>query len=143
MPPLFELRDITKEYNGRQVLDISHLALKQGRRYVFMGANGAGKSTLLFILASLILPSDGSIYWKGQNIDTLDRDTIRRKATMIAQNPYLFHTSVEKNVAYGLKIRRVVRETRHVRVREALRQVEVLNGLGQRKVSDAQELFTS
>ncbi len=120
MAALFELRDITKSYNNTRVLAIPHLAIKQGGVYGIMGPNGAGKTTLLSIVALLLAPTSGTIYWEGANIATLDRNQLRRKVTLITQNPYLFHTTVENNVVYGLKMRGIKGEERRKKMKTSL-----------------------
>jgi molybdopterin-binding protein len=120
MAPLFELRDITKSYNNTRVLAIPHLVIKGGGVYGIMGPNGAGKTTLLSIVALLLPPSSGTIYWEGANIDTMDKNQLRKRITLITQNPYLFHTTVGNNVVYGLKMRGIEGEQRRERVKACL-----------------------
>jgi tungstate transport system ATP-binding protein len=120
MPSLFELRDITKSYNGSAVITIPHLTIEQGGMYGIMGPNGAGKTTLLSIVALLLPPTSGTIYWEGANIAAMDRNQLRKRVTLITQNPYLFNTTVGKNVAYGLKMRGIKRELRRERVKACL-----------------------
>ncbi|OGP54938.1 MAG: hypothetical protein A2Y65_02650 [Deltaproteobacteria bacterium RBG_13_52_11] len=131
MSSLFELRDITKSYNDTQVLGISHLVIKEGGIYGIMGPNGAGKSTLLSILAFLIPPTSGTIYWEGTDIDSMDKNQLRKNVTLITQNPYLFSTTVGKNVAYGLKMRKVKGEQMRVKAKACLDLVG-LSGFGKR-----------
>lgn len=120
MDSLFELRDITKFYNDRKVLEIPHLVIRKGCIYGMMGPNGAGKSTLLSILAFLIPPTSGKVFWERMDVDTLNKHMLRKKITLITQNPYLFNTTVRKNVVYGLKIRRIKKEKTKERVKECL-----------------------
>jgi tungstate transport system ATP-binding protein len=135
MAPLLELRDITKSYNNTQVLAIPHLVIKQGGVYGIMGPNGAGKTTLLSIVALLLPPTSGTIYWEGANIATVDRNQLRKKVTLITQNPYLFHTTVGRNVAYGLKMRGIKREQRRKKVKACLDLVG-LPGFAKRMVRE-------
>ena len=124
MDPLLELRNITKAYNDRKVLDINHLMCKRGGIYGIMGPNGAGKSTLLSIMAFLLSPTSGTLYWEGVDIATLNQHLLRTKVTLITQNPYLFHTTVEKNVVYGLKVRGISnKEERKAKAQECLNMV--------------------
>jgi tungstate transport system ATP-binding protein len=120
MASLLELRDITKSYNHTRVLAIPHLVIKRGGVYGIMGPNGAGKTTLLSIVALLLPPTSGTIYWAGANVATMDSNQLRKKVTLIAQNPYLFHTTVEKNIVYGLKMRGIKGEGRRERVKACL-----------------------
>ncbi|MCJ7547565.1 MAG: ABC transporter ATP-binding protein [Deltaproteobacteria bacterium] len=117
---MLELRAITKSYNNTRVLAIPHLAIKQGGVYGIMGPNGAGKTTLLTIVALLLAPTSGTMYWEGTDIEAMDKNQLRKKITLITQNPYLFHTTVGKNVAYGLKMRGIKREQRSERVKACL-----------------------
>ncbi len=123
MDPLFALRDITKSYDDSTVLDIPHLIIQQGGIYGIMGPNGAGKSTLLSILAFLLPPTSGTIYWEGVDVDTRDKHQLRKKVTLIIQNPYLFHTTVEKNVVYGLKVRGITKAKRAAKAQACLTMV--------------------
>ena len=131
MKPLIELSGITKSYRDSTVLDIRHLIIKRGGVYGIMGPNGAGKTTLLSIVAFLLPPTSGTIYWEGADIDTMDNRQLRKKVTLINQNPYLFQTTVEKNVAYGLKARRIPPHERKQKIEESL-QVVGLPGFNKR-----------
>lgn len=131
MNPIVELRDITKSYNDSTVLDIPHLIIKRGGVYGIMGPNGAGKTTLLSILAFILPPTSGTIFWEGVDVNTMDNHQLRKKVTLITQNPYLFHTTVEKNVAYGLKMRRMPPQERKEKIDESL-QLVGLPGFGTR-----------
>jgi tungstate transport system ATP-binding protein len=135
MIPQFELRDITKSYNNTRVLDIPHLVIQRGDVYGVMGPNGSGKTTLLSIMALLLPPSSGTIYWEGTDIDTMDNNQLRKRITLINQNPYLFHTTVENNVVYGLKMRRIKREQRRERAQASLELVG-LSGFNRRMVRE-------
>ena len=126
MAPLFELRDITKSYNDSEVLNIPRLVIQRGGIYGIMGPNGAGKSTLLSLLAFLIPPSSGRLYWEGTDVATLNRYALRRKVTLIHQNPYLFDSTVRKNIVYGLKGRRIPKAKRDETVNKCLKQVGML-----------------
>jgi tungstate transport system ATP-binding protein len=123
MAPLFELRNITKSYNSSEVLNISRLVIEQGGIYGVMGPNGAGKTTLLSILACLIPPASGTLLWEGTDVATLNRYALRRKVTLIHQNPYLFDTTVRKNITYGLKGRSIPKVKRDKTLHECLKQV--------------------
>jgi molybdopterin-binding protein len=131
MASLVELRDITKSYNDSKVLGIPHLVIKRGGVYGIMGPNGAGKTTLLSIVALLLPPTSGTVYWEGVDIDSMDKNQLRKKVTLITQNPYLFNTTVGKNVAYGLKMRRIQGEQRREKAKACLDLVG-LSGYGKR-----------
>ncbi|RKY89862.1 hypothetical protein DRQ09_00645 [candidate division KSB1 bacterium] len=97
---LYELRDVRKCYGELIALDIPLLRLKNGYFYVIYGPNAAGKTTLLNLLAFLDSPSSGEVILTNENLG-------RKDITMLMQNPYLFRTTVLKNVIFGLKYRSI------------------------------------
>ncbi len=72
MPPLFELRDVSFDYDGIGALRGLSLDIAKGERLVLLGANGSGKSTLLRLLDALCFPSGGTISFDGKAL-TSDR----------------------------------------------------------------------
>lgn len=120
--PLFEAKGLTKDYQGVRVLDIPHLSIEKGKVYSLVGPNGAGKTTLLRILATLESPTSGEVFYKGESVG---RNFLfpRRKVTMVMQNPFLFKTTVCKNLSYGLRVRRLDKEEIGRRVESALQRV--------------------
>ncbi|MDO5413858.1 MAG: ATP-binding cassette domain-containing protein [Bacillota bacterium] len=90
---------LQKSYDGRKVLDIEKGIIKSGSRTAIIGPNGAGKSTLLKILAGLESADSGSLSYDGS------AEFPQMDATMVFQKPYLISTTVEKNIAYPMKLR--------------------------------------
>lgn len=72
--------------------------------------NGAGKSTLLNILADLLPKDEGEILYEESPMPPL------KEMTMVFQQPYLMGTTVEKNIAYPLKLRKVPQEEQEKRI---------------------------
>ncbi len=95
------MNNLTKEYEGRKVLDIGELLIEAGALYGIIGPNGAGKSTLLNLIAGLMRPTAGSLLY-GEEMSV---SAPYRNMTMVFQTPYLIRTTVEKNIAYPLKLR--------------------------------------
>jgi len=131
---IFRIENLRKYYDNKLVLDIPHLELETGKIYAVVGPNGAGKTTLLNILAGLDEPVDGKIIFQGQVIDCKSNiiTDIRRHITMVMQDPILFRTTVEKNVAYGLRVRSMDKKARNEKVIESLKMVG-LSGFEKRK----------
>ncbi len=137
MKPIFSLRNLRKTFNSQVALDIERLDFHPQRIYSLVGPNGCGKSTLLQILALLLKPSAGEIYFEGERIPWKKRvlQRIRRQVTLVHQSPYLFHRSVRYNLAFGLKIRNIHGEEQRQRIHEALDLVG-LAGFGRRNARE-------
>lgn len=103
---LFEASGLVRRLGRRRVLDGLGLRLERGQGYVMSGDNGSGKTTLLRILAGLEAADTGVLRFQGEQT-LLPRypDAWRLRAVYVHQHPYLFHTSVAGNIAYGLKAR--------------------------------------
>jgi tungstate transport system ATP-binding protein len=105
-PPFrYELTDISKQYGGRQVLQINYLTIAEGKTLALLGPSGAGKSTLLRLLNFLEEPDSGQLCYAGQSIIGLPALRVRRTVTTVFQTPLLLNSSVWNNVAYGLWLR--------------------------------------
>jgi tungstate transport system ATP-binding protein len=134
---ILRAENLRKLFDNRMILNIPHLELEEGGIYALIGPNGAGKTTLLRILNLLETPTEGRIYFDGEEIwgsspKALDA---RRRMTLVMQNPTLFRTSVYKNVAYGLKIRAYNKNAINSAVSEALKMVN-LTGFEHRKARE-------
>jgi len=130
----YSIRSLTHRYDGSTVLDIPQLDLFAGRIYSIAGPNGAGKTTLLHIMALLMQPTSGKIIVNNIEITNgFNRDTLRRQVTLIHQNPVLFSTTVNKNLAFGLKVRGLS----HIEISKRISEISTelsLSGFGSRHV---------
>ena len=95
---LYEAHNLVQRYNGREALNVPHLAIEQGETVFLTGPNGCGKSTLLRLLAFLERPAAGVLHFSGAAEG-------RKEATLLLQDPYLLHMSVFNNELLGLKFR--------------------------------------
>jgi tungstate transport system ATP-binding protein len=122
---ILQIEKLKKYYGHRLALEIPHLEFEAGRIYALVGPNGAGKTTLLRLLNLLEQPSEGKIYFHGQEIHKSSSNAlnVRRQMTLVMQDPILFRTSVYKNVAYGLSVRSYDRKTKANSVSAALNTV--------------------
>jgi tungstate transport system ATP-binding protein len=101
---LFRLEGVEQQYGGRTVLRVESLTIAENSIIGLTGHNGSGKSTLLRILAFLEDPSEGRVFFRGKPCFAR-HDAIRKKVTLLPQEPYLLKRSVGANVAYGLRVR--------------------------------------
>ncbi|UCG38852.1 MAG: ABC transporter ATP-binding protein [bacterium] len=131
---LFTLRDLRVRLGERDALDIPRLGLEEGRVIALTGPNGSGKTTLLKVLSNLLAPTSGTVLYRGRDLASLppaQRDEVRRELGVVLQSPYLFRSTVEGNVSYGLARRGVPRAQRRTRARRAL-EIVGLSGFGRR-----------
>lgn len=118
---LIKAENIILQRAGVTVLDISELHVQAGRILALIGPNGAGKSTLLLMLAGLLKPQQGKIYFQGSPIETRnDLAMLRRNVSVVFQEPLLLNSSVFENVALGLKFRKIPNEEIKSRVQQSL-----------------------
>ncbi|WP_123536515.1 ABC transporter ATP-binding protein [Halosimplex salinum] len=68
-----------------------------------VGPTGAGKTTLLKLLMRLYDPHEGTIGIDGHDVRDVSLSSLRDSVGYVSQEPYLFHGTVEENVAYGLE----------------------------------------
>jgi tungstate transport system ATP-binding protein len=111
MEVLFQ--DLTRDYVERRVLDIPQGRIQAGSRTAIVGANGAGKSTLLNIIAGLDTGHGGRVFYGNEKKPF---SQVSSQITMVFQKPYLITTTVEKNIAFPMKIRGFSQEEREKRV---------------------------
>jgi tungstate transport system ATP-binding protein len=126
-----ELRAVAWEAGGKRLIDGIDLDLAAGPRTVILGPNGAGKSLLLRICHGLLLPSAGSIAWRGPAAMEA-----RARQAMVFQRPVLLRRSAAANVDYALKVRGLRRSERRTRVAAALSRT----GLSARARQSARDL---
>jgi multiple sugar transport system ATP-binding protein len=100
------LEQVTKEFSGGvRAVDEVDLTIESGEFLVLVGPSGCGKSTLLRMIAGLEEVTDGRIEIGDRDVTHLSpRD---RDIAMVFQNYALYpHLSVERNLAYGLRVRK-------------------------------------
>jgi ABC-type uncharacterized transport system ATPase subunit len=103
MPPILELRGVTKAFPGVLANDHIDLTLQKGEILALLGENGAGKTTLMNILYGLYTPDEGEIYTRGQRVEIHDpNDAIRQGIGMVHQHFMLVPVfTVAENVMLG------------------------------------------
>ncbi|MEO0482976.1 MAG: ABC transporter ATP-binding protein [Planctomycetota bacterium] len=100
------------------------LEIEPGELFFLLGPSGCGKTTLLRMIAGFIEPTNGRILFDGRDVAPLSPN--KRNTGMVFQSYALWpHMTVEANVAYGLKVRKIPTNERRDRVREALNAVQM------------------
>ena len=118
------LRGVTKSFGPVVAVDDLTLEIPRGIFLSLLGPSGCGKTTTLRLIAGFEQPSQGDIFIRGQRVNLVP--AYRRDFSMVFQNFALFpHMTVANNVAFGLRMRRLPRDERDARVREALSLVHL------------------
>lgn len=76
MAPLLELRNVTRAFGGLMAVRSVNLAVDEGEIVGLIGPNGAGKTTLFSLISGFYRPTEGEIYFDGQQISGLRPDVI-------------------------------------------------------------------
>jgi iron(III) transport system ATP-binding protein len=115
---------ITRDFGATRALDCVSLEIRGGELFFLLGPSGCGKSTLLRIIAGLLEPTRGRIFFNDRDVTALG--TEKRNAVMCFQSYALWpHLTVAENVRFGLDVRGLDRDARQQRVDEVLRLVQM------------------
>ncbi len=105
------VQNLRKSWGQLEVLRGIDFQIEAGGFLTLLGPSGCGKSTALRLISGLDEISDGTILIDGKDVSRLAAD--QRNIGMVFQNYALFpHMSVADNIAYGLKVRKVPKQTR-------------------------------
>ena len=145
------LVDITKRYGPTVAVDRVNADIAEGEFVTLLGPSGCGKTTTLRMVAGLVEPSEGKIFFDDQVVNNVP--THRRNIGLAFQSHALFpHQSVAKNIAFGLSVKRRPKREIEQRVTEMLEMIELqgyesrmpaqLSGGQQQRVALARMLAT-
>lgn len=128
------IKDAVKEYGDFIALKGVSLDIKEGEFFTLLGPSGCGKTTLLRMIAGFNSIEGGEFYFGDKLINNVPAH--KRDIGMVFQNYAIFpHLTVEENVAYGLKARKVPKDQIAVKVKDALELVQI-DHLAQRKPNE-------
>lgn len=122
------LENVVKIFDKTEVVHRINAQFKDGEFVVFVGPSGCGKSTILRMIAGLEEVSEGNITIGDRIVN--DVEPKDRQIAMVFQNYALYpHMTVFKNMAYGLKLRKLSREEIQQRVGEAANLLQLTDFL--------------
>ena len=83
---MIEVKNITKSYGNKKVVDNVSLNIQEGKITSFIGPNGAGKSTLLSIMSRLLKRDSGEVLLDGKDILSWDNKELAKKIAILRQS---------------------------------------------------------
>ena len=97
-----EIRNITKSYGSKKVVDNVSVTIPTGKITSFIGPNGAGKSTVLSIMSRLLNADSGEIYLNGELLNRKKSSDIAKQLAILKQtNNINLRLTIEDLVAFG------------------------------------------
>ena len=97
----FEGVSFTYPGGFHRALDNFDLEIPKGKVIALVGHNGAGKSTLIKLLCRFYDPDAGQILLDDVDLRAMDQEALRRRITVLFQDPVHYHASVRENIAFG------------------------------------------
>ncbi|MCC7555452.1 MAG: ABC transporter ATP-binding protein/permease [Methanoculleus marisnigri] len=83
------------------VLADANLVIRPGEVVAVVGRTGAGKTTLVNLILRAFSPQEGTITLDGHDLASLDPRWLRRQVSLVSQDLFLFHTTIEDNIRYS------------------------------------------
>ncbi|HNQ33800.1 MAG TPA: ABC transporter ATP-binding protein, partial [Methanoculleus sp.] len=83
------------------VLRDAQFVIRPGEVVAVVGRTGAGKTTLINLILRAFSPEKGTITLDGRDLSTLDPRWLRRQISIVSQDLFLFHTTIEENIRYS------------------------------------------
>lgn len=134
-PVKVEVKKLTKKFGDLLVLNNLNFNIKKNEFVCVVGPTGCGKTTFLNVLTKIYEPTEGDLY-----IDGTPADPQKHNISFVFQEPSAFPwLTVEENIAFGLKVKKLPKEEVHRRVE----QIIALMGLDRYRKSYPRELSVS
>ena len=119
-----KIENAQKRYGDNIIIENLSLDIKQGEFFTLLGPSGCGKTTLLRMIAGFNSIENGDFYFNEKRIN--DLDPAKRNIGMVFQNYAIFpHLTVEQNVEFGLKNRKVSKEEMKVETDKFLKLMQI------------------
>ncbi len=130
---IIEVKNVTKVFeDGVTVIDNLNLSIRRGQFVTLLGPSGCGKTTLLRMIAGFDTPTSGEIYIENAPITAVPPN--KRPINTVFQKYALFpHLNVFKNIAFGLKLKRISAGTKKDRKGN---DVEVFRKLTKKEIEE-------
>ena len=97
-----EIRNLTKVFDGKEVLRGCNLTVQSGTIYGLLGANGAGKTTMFKLITGLLSPTAGNVKVQGETLSIDKKDFLRKMGILIETPVFYDHLSARENLEIHL-----------------------------------------
>ncbi|MED1724526.1 ABC transporter ATP-binding protein [Brevibacillus parabrevis] len=125
MEHVIEIKDLTKSFGDKKVLNGISLSIGKGRIFGLLGPNGSGKTTTMRILSCLIEPTSGDITILGRQIST-HKEEIRKKIGCVTESPGVYDKlSLLDNLEFFAACYQIPKAKRASRIEYLLRQFDL------------------
>lgn len=119
-----KIENAQKRYGDNIIIENLSIDIKQGEFFTLLGPSGCGKTTLLRMIAGFNSIEKGNFYFNEKRIN--DLDPAKRNIGMVFQNYAIFpHLTVEQNVEFGLKNRKVSKEEMKIETEKFLKLMQI------------------
>lgn len=95
---VLKTNNLTKTYNGKEVVSNVNMSVKKGEIYGFLGPNGAGKTTLMRMLTNLVKPTSGESEIFGEKLKNTSYEVLKRLGTIIEYPVFYEKLSARENL---------------------------------------------
>jgi ATP-binding cassette subfamily C protein len=102
--PIFELDGVRFDREGKNLLAIPSWKIEAGSKLVLTGKNGSGKSTLFRLLLKSLKPEEGTIRFRGRNIEDMSEEELFQQIAYLPQKGYLFEGTVCENIFFKTSV---------------------------------------
>ena len=124
---LLETKNLTKSYDGRQVVKGVDVLVRRGEIVGLLGPNGAGKTTTFYMIVGIVPPEGGRIIFDNTDITSLPiHERCRYGIGYLSQEPSIFRKlSVEENIMAILETLSINKDERQKRLKSLLRELNI------------------
>ena len=124
--PIIEFQNVSKVYSGNTAVDNVSLKVMPGDFICFIGTSGSGKTTLMRRINRMLRPTNGTIFFKGEDISHFNPVELRRKIGYVIQNIGLMpHMTIYENITLVPKLLKWSEKAKRAKAKELLELVEL------------------
>ncbi|MCG7408820.1 ABC transporter ATP-binding protein [Paenibacillus sp. ACRRX] len=121
---MIRLENVEKHFAGQPVVHPLSLTIDEGEFLTLLGPSGCGKTTILRMIAGFEQPTTGIIRLDGEDVTQLPPN--KRNLNLVFQHYALFpHMTVEQNIQFGLKMKKIPAKEQRERIDEAIRLTQL------------------